>query len=746
MKKFHFLSHISIIIFILVFLSTILLKSEIVFAWGCGVLGKNVWWDSSCSGASPSNPIGGSEGWKDFGPDVLGGGTACAIGESSQWHPPSGYYQYEYICVESKPGKETDHCVKWEWRCIFKADVVWKYIGIGNWPVGGEEGNYCKVRYAEGVNPCGGQWGWWPDKPTPIEQHARWDPDENGCVACSSDGKQLVIHYCSSGPFTTSQTCEEACGADSRCDEQPVDKVIGYDDARKPIKCDSSCQAVSTSCMSAGCLGSDICCASSGSCIPPAEYCGPANTFPTEGGKNTCYHNQPYYKKDYCDETCRYTKDSSLNFCTSDQKGCSGDSSCEGKKPGDWCAEGSFCTNNCSCVYEPCNKYGPTGANGWCSSKNPAKQYCCGETGLCLPLIKYCGEPGTSGTFGNANCCKSGCGYGVSYVTTQKGGPICGCDATTCPNGYCQSGDDCFYNVKCFDNGGWIGNLLNNKPSCDPRSLRPCENLQKIVVDAFGSSCKPGESYENYNPVADTNKDNKIDIKDLVVGNEAWCKQQLQNTTNSYCGITSQTRMFCLHSGSAQCTKEEGWKCNYMIDDTCNYVTCSDGYYQRGSDCYHARCEDSGWEKDFWCSLNSGCSGDILLYDGSCAPTGCVFKTFDCDYFSGSRQEGCYEDAYVVYDYYCIDGMCDRHRIYDSLITFVSVNDKPAYTLVGDINGDKKVDIKDLVLVIKYYGAHKGSAKWNDAMSYGIKPDLNCDDKVDIKDLVLLIKNYGKFY
>jgi len=63
-------------------------------------------------------------------------------------------------------------------------------------------------------------------------------------------------------------------------------------------------------------------------------------------------------------------------------------------------------------------------------------------------------------------------------------------------------------------------------------------------------------------------------------------------------------------------------------------------------------------------------------------------------------------------------------------------------TVIGDINGDFKVDIKDLVLVIKHYGSYPGHPikPWNP------NADVNCDNKVDIKDLVLLIKHYGEHY
>jgi len=61
-------------------------------------------------------------------------------------------------------------------------------------------------------------------------------------------------------------------------------------------------------------------------------------------------------------------------------------------------------------------------------------------------------------------------------------------------------------------------------------------------------------------------------------------------------------------------------------------------------------------------------------------------------------------------------------------------------TILGDINGDFKVDIKDLVLVIKNFGSYPAHPKWNP------NADVNNDGKVDIKDLVLVIKHYGEHY
>jgi hypothetical protein len=67
--------------------------------------------------------------------------------------------------------------------------------------------------------------------------------------------------------------------------------------------------------------------------------------------------------------------------------------------------------------------------------------------------------------------------------------------------------------------------------------------------------------------------------------------------------------------------------------------------------------------------------------------------------------------------------------------------------LLGDVNGDGKVDIKDIALVAKSFGAvgpnyfYPGSPpspNWNpDA-------DLNGDNKIDIKDIVIVALNFGK--
>jgi hypothetical protein len=58
--------------------------------------------------------------------------------------------------------------------------------------------------------------------------------------------------------------------------------------------------------------------------------------------------------------------------------------------------------------------------------------------------------------------------------------------------------------------------------------------------------------------------------------------------------------------------------------------------------------------------------------------------------------------------------------------------------ILGDINGDGKVDIMDVLVVAKAFGSYPGHERWNP------EADLNMDNKIDIKDIFLVAKNYGK--
>lgn len=60
--------------------------------------------------------------------------------------------------------------------------------------------------------------------------------------------------------------------------------------------------------------------------------------------------------------------------------------------------------------------------------------------------------------------------------------------------------------------------------------------------------------------------------------------------------------------------------------------------------------------------------------------------------------------------------------------------------MVGDVNGDNRVNIEDLAIVSLAFGTRPGYPRWN------VQADLNQDGKVDIYDLVIVAQNYGKTY
>jgi hypothetical protein len=59
---------------------------------------------------------------------------------------------------------------------------------------------------------------------------------------------------------------------------------------------------------------------------------------------------------------------------------------------------------------------------------------------------------------------------------------------------------------------------------------------------------------------------------------------------------------------------------------------------------------------------------------------------------------------------------------------------------VGDVNGDKKTSISDIVLVIGKFGTTPSSPEWNPNM------DIDGNDKVTIGDIVITINNFGNIW
>jgi peptide/nickel transport system substrate-binding protein len=81
----------------------------------------------------------------------------------------------------------------------------------------------------------------------------------------------------------------------------------------------------------------------------------------------------------------------------------------------------------------------------------------------------------------------------------------------------------------------------------------------------------------------------------------------------------------------------------------------------------------------------------------------------------------------------------ENERIHYSILTFPNGSIKVFKVLLTDVNGDGKVDMKDVSLAIKAFGSYPGNERWDP------RADVNGDCKVDIKDIALIIKDFGKY-
>ena len=63
-----------------------------------------------------------------------------------------------------------------------------------------------------------------------------------------------------------------------------------------------------------------------------------------------------------------------------------------------------------------------------------------------------------------------------------------------------------------------------------------------------------------------------------------------------------------------------------------------------------------------------------------------------------------------------------------------------AQALSADINGDGKVDIRDITVVAMAFGSEPGDENWNQVA------DLNNDEIIDIRDITIVAMEFGKTY
>jgi hypothetical protein len=63
---------------------------------------------------------------------------------------------------------------------------------------------------------------------------------------------------------------------------------------------------------------------------------------------------------------------------------------------------------------------------------------------------------------------------------------------------------------------------------------------------------------------------------------------------------------------------------------------------------------------------------------------------------------------------------------------------RPAFAILGDVNGDGKVNLIDVFMVSLAFGSRPGDPKWNP------NADLNHDGTVNLMDTFIVALNFGK--
>jgi len=63
---------------------------------------------------------------------------------------------------------------------------------------------------------------------------------------------------------------------------------------------------------------------------------------------------------------------------------------------------------------------------------------------------------------------------------------------------------------------------------------------------------------------------------------------------------------------------------------------------------------------------------------------------------------------------------------------------RPVFALVGDVNGDGKVNIQDVAIVAKHFGTTPSSPNWDPVC------DLDSSGKVNIADVAIVAQAFGQ--
>lgn len=73
-----------------------------------------------------------------------------------------------------------------------------------------------------------------------------------------------------------------------------------------------------------------------------------------------------------------------------------------------------------------------------------------------------------------------------------------------------------------------------------------------------------------------------------------------------------------------------------------------------------------------------------------------------------------------------------------TMISLFSIQPAQACPLVGDVNGDKKVDLQDLAIVAYAFGSYPNHPRWNPVA------DINEDNMINMIDIFIVAQHFGE--
>jgi parallel beta-helix repeat protein len=84
-----------------------------------------------------------------------------------------------------------------------------------------------------------------------------------------------------------------------------------------------------------------------------------------------------------------------------------------------------------------------------------------------------------------------------------------------------------------------------------------------------------------------------------------------------------------------------------------------------------------------------------------------------------------------------IDGIGDAPYVIDGNNTDRYPLTKPYVALLGDVNGDRKVDLKDVCAAVQAFNSFPGQPRWN------TDADVDHSGRVDMRDIVMIVLNFN---